>query len=197
METFNELRRLAREKRDTAIKVAKDHYQDTLAEINGLQKSLIPPKPSLNGRPKSDVPLRVEIMDVAPKDSTFTVNDILRGLEFDQSEFARVRTTFDRMIKRGDIKRIQRGRRNIPAVFAVSTFTAVSSGLNDLSQIEAAELVLRELGRPVEFVVLVVEMLSRGYVPVSGNATFKKSLRAAMGRKSQFAVNNGLWSVSS
>ncbi len=194
METFNELRRLAREKRDKAIKAARDHYQETLAEINGLQRTLIEPKPSLLGRPKPDVPLRVEIMDVAPKDSTFTVNDILRSLEFDEPEFTRVRTTFDRMIKRGDIKRIQRGRRNIPAVFAVSSYTAVSSGLNDLSQIEAAQVVLRELGRPVEFVVLVVEMLARGYKPVSSNAVFKKSLRAAMARKEHFSQTNMLWS---
>ncbi len=44
--------------------------------------------------------------------------------------------------------------------------------INDLSQIDAAELVLRRLGRPVD--------LTRLVVPVNGKMGFKKSLRGGV-----------------
>ena len=65
--------------------------------------------------------------------------------------------------------------------------------INDLSQIDAAELVLRRLGRPVDLTRLVVEMLERGFVPVNGKMGFKKSMRSATGRSSRFVEDGGLW----
>jgi len=195
--TFNELRKLARDKRDAAIKTARDEYETTLKEINQLQRTLIPLKPSLKGQPKPEVPLRAEIMNVAPKHSTFTVKDILTLLNLPESEFARVRTTFDRIIKYGEIKRVKRGRRNIPAVFSVSTYGPPTNQLNDLSQIEAAEVVLREIGRPVDLTLLCVEMMERGFEPVAGKGGFKKSLRSAMGRNNKFVEADGTWSMLS
>ncbi len=197
MSTFNELRKLARDKRDATIKLIRGDYQNTLNEINALEKQLIPLKPSLRGQPKPEVPLRVEILEVAPKDSVFTVREILGRLDLDESEFTRVRTTFDRMIKLGSIKRVKRGRAKIPAIFALASYGPPTDELNDLSQIEAAEVVLREIGRPAEIVVLAVEMTERGYVPVNGKATFVKSLRAAMGRSDKFVEADGLWHVDS
>ena len=191
--TFKELRKLARDKRDAGIKAVRDEYQTTLNEINRLQRQLIPLKPSLKGQPKPEVPLRAEIMNVAPKHSTFIVRDILTLLELPESDFPRVRTTFDRLIKRGEIKRIKRGRANIPAVFAVSSYRPPKNELNDLSQIQAAEVVLRELGRPVDLTLLCVEMMERGFDPVAGKAGFKKSLRSAMGRSDKFVESDGLW----
>jgi len=189
--TFNELRKLARDKRDSGIKAVRDEYQTTLNDINRLQRQLIPLKPSLRGQAKPEVPLRAEIMNVAPKHSTFIVRDILTLLGLPESDFARVRTTFDRLIKRGEIKRIKRGRANIPAVFAVSSYGPPTNELNDLSQIEAAEVVLRQIGRPVDLTMLCVEMMERGFVPVGGKAGFKKSLRSAIGKSDKFTKSNG------
>jgi hypothetical protein len=191
--TFNELRKLARDKRDAAIKAVRDEYQASLNEINRLQRQLIPPKPSLRGQPKPDVPLRAQIVEVAPKHSTFTVRDILTLLELPDEDFARVRTTFDRLIKRGEIKRIKRGRANIPAIFAVTSYGPPTNELNDLNQIQAAEIVLREIGRPVDLTLLCVEMMERGFEPVAGKAGFKKSLRSAMGRSDKFIENDRFW----
>lgn len=194
--TFNDLRKLARDKRDAAIKAIRDDYQTTLNEINHLQRNLTPLKPSLKGQPKPETPLRTEIMEVAPKHSTFTVKDILALLELPESEFARVRTTFDRLIKRGEMRLIKRGRSSIPAVFATSAYAPEGGTLNELSQIQAAEVVLREIGRPVDLTLLCVEMMQRGYEPVAGKAGFKKSLRSAMGRNTKFTKNSGQWSVA-
>ena len=197
MSTFDELRQQARDKRDRAIKYIKKDYSATLEQINALEKKLVRRKPSLKGRAKPAVPLRVEILDCAPRDSTFTVQDILDRLELPETEFTRVRTTFDRMIKRCEIKRIKRGRRNIPAVFAVYEYGPPTNELNDLSQIEAAELVLRRMGRPVELTTLAVEMLERGYEPVNGRQGFVKSLRSAMGRSVSFNEVDKRWVVGS
>ena len=194
--TFNELRKLARDKRDKSIQSSRYQYQSTLDNINTLEKQLIEPKPSLKGRPKPAVPLRADIMEVAPKDSVFTVNDILKLLDLDESEFTRVRTTFDRMIKFGEIKRIKRGRQGVPAVFAVSTYGPPTNELNDLSQIEAAEIVLREIGRPITLTALCVELMERGFEPVNGKATLKKNLRSAIGRSDKFTEDNGYWGVT-
>ena len=64
--TFNELRKIAREKRDAAIKAVRDDYQNALADINRLQRQLIPLKPSLKGQPKPKVSMRVQIMEAVP-----------------------------------------------------------------------------------------------------------------------------------
>ena len=41
---------------------------------------------------------------------------------------------------------------------------------------------MKELGEPVDMTTLVVEMLERGYEPVTDEKTLKKSLGAALGR---------------
>ena len=79
MKQFNELRELARAKRDDAIKDARKAYQSELEQINELESRLKPRKPGPKGRPKPAVPLRVKIMDVAPNDSTFTLATILKA----------------------------------------------------------------------------------------------------------------------
>jgi hypothetical protein len=158
MNDFSEMRRLAREKRDDAIKAARLEYEVTLGEINGLQKRLTK-KPSQKGKPKPIVPMRVLILDVVPHDSTFTVSELTKRLERPETDENLIRATLSKMLKRGNIKRIRRGRNNIPALFAVASYGPDDIGLNGLTQIEAAEIVLRELGRPVTLTQLVVEML--------------------------------------
>lgn len=196
MNTFNELRKLAREKRDQQIESIRNEYEATLDSIKKLEKQMITPKPSLRGRPKPAVPMRVEIMEVVPKDSTFTAQEVLAWLDLDDSEFTRVRTTIYRMIKLGEIKRVRRGRSNIPAIFAVSTYGPPTNQLNELSQIEAAEVVLREIGRPVDLTLLCVEMMQRGFEPVGGKAGFKKSLRSSLGRSKRFFCQDRCWTIT-
>ena len=183
MDDFSEMRRLARAKRDEAFKAARLEYEATLESINDLQKRLTK-KPSLKGRPKPIVPLRVQIMDVIPTDRTWTVYELLKWLDRPETDKPMVRTTLDRLRKRGDIRRLRRGRNNIPALFAVKDYGPEDLGLNDLSQIEAARLVMAELGRPVDLTTLVVEMMERGYEPVTDERALRKSLGAAMGRNS-------------
>ena len=191
MSQFDDLRQLARDKRDTAIDAAKSEYHKELLSINALEKKL-GRKPSLKGRPKPITALRVEIMEAIPTDRNFTVYDVLESLGMADTEKARVRTTFDRMINRKEIKRVRRGRKGNPALFAVWDFGPIPSELNDMSQIKAAETVLRDLG-PSTLVELVVAMCERGYVAVSGKQTLARSLKSAMYHKSDFVCDDGKW----
>ncbi len=163
MDDFSEMRRLARAKRDEAIKTARLEYEATLESINDLQKRLTK-KPSLKGKGKPIVPLRVQIMDVIPTDRSWTVYELLKWLDRPETDKPMVRTTLDRLRKRGDIRRLRRGRNNIPALFAIAGYGPEDLGLNALSQIEAAKVVLADLGSDVSPTVLVVEMLERGYM---------------------------------
>ena len=185
MNNFSELRQLARDKRDAAIAAIKSEYRKELAEINKLEKSLTK-KPGLKGRPKPKIPLWTRIMDVVPTDANFTVDDVLRLLDLPASDKSLIRTTFDRLMQKHLIKRLRRGRKNNPATFAVTEFGPPTNPLNDMSQVEAAETVLRELAKPLQLVELAVEMMERGYEPVGDPLTFKKSLGAAMNKSNRF-----------
>ena len=65
MNDFNQMRELARAKRDEAIKTARLEYEATLESINHLQKRLTK-KPSQKSKSKPIVPLRVLIMEAVP-----------------------------------------------------------------------------------------------------------------------------------
>lgn len=196
MDKFSELKRLARDKRDGSIAAVRAAYREELAAIKSLQKSLTE-KPSLVGRPKPEVPMWSRIMDVVPRDANFTVPELLSLLDLPASETPRVRTTIDRLINRRELKRVQRGRRGTPALFAVESFGPQVNPLNDMSQIDAAEKVLHDTGKPMTLVMLVVTMLENGYSPVSGNLKLKKSLGAAMGRHERFVETSGEWQLRS
>lgn len=193
MDNFSELKQLARDKRDAAIAAVKAEYRKELVSINELQKSLTE-KPSLKGRPKPEVPMWAQIMDVVPTDANFTVPELPDLLNLPASETPRVRTTIDRLINRRELKRIRRGRRGTPALFAVDSFGPPTNPLNDMSQIDAAEAVLRSAGRPMTLTELVVDMLERGYEPVSGKLKLRKSLGATMTRSVQFVRQGEKWS---
>ena len=194
MDAFDKIRKQARDKRDAAIQQARAVYRIELAEINSLQKR-VNRKPSLKGQPKPAVPMREQIMKVAPTNANFTVQDILDRLGLPPKEKARIRTTFDRLINRGQLKRIRRGRNDVPALFARIEFGPPVNPLNDMSQIKAAETVLREVG-PCDLTTLVVAMLDRGYLPASNAATLRKSLQSAFHHsEGRFSLCCGAWSL--
>jgi|GEM_PF-4327911 len=192
MDAFNELRQEARERRDAEIEKIKVAYRSELAEINALAKRMTR-KPSLKGQSKPTVPLREQIMEVAPHDETFTVYDILERLKLAVSEKPRVRTTFDRLMQRKEIKRVRRGRKDVPAIFARHDFELEVSPLNQMSQIEAAATVLREIG-PSDITTLIVAMQYRGFTPLCSLRGLRKSLRSALGSNPDlFSQIKGKW----
>ena len=193
MNHFSELRKLARDKRDEAIQAARTVYQNELDSINSLEKKLNR-KPSLKGRPKPKTPMHVEIMNVVPTDANFTVVELLGWLGLPDSEKARVRTIIDRLMRHHQLKRVRRGRRDRPALFSVMDFGPPLNPLNDMSQLDAAAAVLRDVGRPLSLTDLIMELKERGYVPINGDRALVKSLGREMGRKDEFYKEGGKWS---
>ena len=96
-------------------------------------------------------------------------------------------------MRQHQVKRVRRGRRGTPALFAVADFGPPLNPLNDMSQIDAAEAVLRDVGRPLSTTELVLEMKERGYLPVNGDRALAKSLGREMGRRKGFQNFDGKW----
>ncbi|MEM7478422.1 MAG: hypothetical protein AAF483_25850 [Planctomycetota bacterium] len=182
MDRFSELRKLAREKRDAAILAARDEYHEALQEIAMLEKRLKPRKPSLKGRKKPKVPMRVRIMDVVPRDRNFTLAELLELLGLPERESTAVRATLDRLKKRGEIVQVRRGKGHKVALWAVKEFGEEVNVLNQMSMIEAARQVQTELEVPT-LMELCVAMLDRGYQPGTDLQTFRKSLQQILGRQ--------------
>jgi hypothetical protein len=80
MEAFNQLRTIARAKRDRIIEQARTDCEKSLAAIESLERELSS-KPDPTGRTKS---LRAYIVNAIPTDRPFTSRDILQALETTQ-----------------------------------------------------------------------------------------------------------------
>lgn len=182
MKDFDELRRLARDKRDSAIKDARNECRVTLEEINALQKRLLA-KPSQKGKPRPRVSMSQKILNVIPTDREWTVLELLAWLKLPKTDKNHVRAYLGKMQKAGSIKQIRRGKNNVEALFAVADFESASSELNAMTQLQAARHVMADIGNEVDVVTLAVTMCERGYRPAAkNNREFVKSLRSSLRR---------------
>ncbi|MBM79939.1 MAG: hypothetical protein CMJ78_05015 [Planctomycetaceae bacterium] len=149
MTAFDELKRQAAAKRDAAIREARKEYRETIRSLDGLRCKLAPKK-----RKRSSVPLHERILQVIPTDACFTVSDLESWLGLNYSDHDLIRSTLYRMIKRGQIKRMRRSRCREVAMFASVEYGPSVSKWDDMTLVEAAETVLRELGRPISAMAL-------------------------------------------
>lgn len=180
MKDFDELRRLARDNRDAAIKDARNEYRVTLEEINVLQKRLLQ-KPSQKGKPRPRVSMSQKILAAVPTDREWTVNELLAWLKAPKTDKNHIRAMLGKMQKAGSIKQIRRGKNNVEALFAVAGFESASSELNAMTQVQAARRVMAEIGEDVDTMTLAIAMCERGYRPgARSNGEFVKSLRSTL-----------------
>jgi hypothetical protein len=77
MNTFDQLRSIAKSSRDKEVKRARDQYAQTLQDIAGLQLRLAPPPPVERPRTNRTKPLIDVIVDCLPRDRTFCIDDLL------------------------------------------------------------------------------------------------------------------------
>ena len=193
MNHFEDLRNIARTKRDVAIAAIRDQYSSELADINKLEKQL-PAKPSLKGRPKPKKPLRVEIMEVVPVDANFTVPELTKLLNREQTEHAAIRSTLNRLIDRGELKRVRVGRGKRATLYAVAGFGPEPDELANMSLVSAMEHVLQSLGRGVSATELTVALLDRGFQPSGDKRRLNSSVGEALSKRPNFIRHNDLWS---
>jgi hypothetical protein len=224
---FDDLRRLAARKRDLDVREreriillsqeaiaeaqrgideANSNYEKEVAQIDSLEESLAPAVTAVERIPnKREVtrPVIDLICDtLPPRGEVFDLDGIFADLKkrFPDREFNRasVRTLLHRLFKEGVILRVQKGGGSLKvAKYAVPGSDIEFGPFGDLTQIEVAEKLLREL-HPKRFSApqLAEAMLGRGYTPDSDHNQFVSSLQSAMRRKPAiFQENENGWTV--
>jgi DNA-binding transcriptional ArsR family regulator len=192
MEVFNELRKLAREKRDKAIHEAKGAYEATLARIAALEQDLL-------GRDLSSHKTIAACIDsVVPTDRPFTTQDIIAGLEaIDPRRNWRKRSIdshIARLRERGLVRRVRKSQNTSPAVYVRVGVAVEAVPFEDMTLPEVVAKVLSER-QPLRTAELTVAMLEAGYQ----TTMTAKNLRAAVGvvlrKHRRFRETKGTWAV--
>jgi hypothetical protein len=200
MDAINILRQQAAQKRDEAIKVARDEHRQTLRLIDELAMQLFhETQPTRRGHERKR-PIIDLIVDYMPKDRPFAIRELLAKLRkvdpkriFHEPTF---RTLFKRLIDQGRIRKVSKGDRGF-ILWAASECPESDQGpLATVSISNAMESVLRELGplKPVEIVLAVQE---RGYRPDSNRRVLLGTLSTAFKRNSDRfqQLDDGRWST--
>ncbi|MEX2187324.1 MAG: hypothetical protein WD875_11035 [Pirellulales bacterium] len=116
MREFNQLRALARGKRDKIVAAARADYEATLVQIAKLEQDLLG---KVSSRYRK---ISAAIESVIPSDRTFTTADILAGLEaMDPGRVWRKRSIdshLSRLRERGLVKRLRKATLRERAVYA-------------------------------------------------------------------------------
>jgi hypothetical protein len=112
MDTFDALRRQARERRNAAIALARAEYRQAIHQIDELQRGLGCGYKRVS-RSKSQ-PLQDLIMSLVPKDQTFTTNDMVAWMKarhpLRNFNVPTIRTIIPQLGERGLIRRVSYGR---------------------------------------------------------------------------------------
>lgn len=118
---FQQIKADAAAKRDAAIKKAKAEYRATIKQIGELQARLTGPRE--RGRKNARIRLIDIVFDNLPTDRAFSYADVAGIIEsvptardYAQSS---INMTISRLLKAGDIKRVQYAKHNKPALFAL------------------------------------------------------------------------------
>ena len=196
MNAFNELRRLAAEKRDNSIHRAKAEYQTALTRISELDQ-MIQGKFS-PGR----VSVSKAIDMVLPKDRPFTTADVMAGLQaLDPNRTWRERSInnyMSQLRKRGEVKRLRRNGINRHALYVKAGVEVPELPFQDMLFVEVIEAVLVATGKPMTTTEIVVTALELGYQTEQSNKHFSNHTRTTLrDNPCRFEKTNKKWAISS
>jgi len=196
MDAYDQLRKVAREKRDQAILEARLECQRTLHTIKAL-RARITDKPLIEGGVAVDEPKRRKLIDiiceVVPKGYAFTMVELQDWVQ--QSEPGRtvdrdtLRTLIHTLKNEGVVRRVARTGRN------AVTWEYVKPRSRELAfeamlLPDAAAVVLRDTG-PLRIMELVTALQKRGYRTDAQPRTLLAAAGAALRRNPErFAVDS-------
>jgi hypothetical protein len=192
MNSFSELRRQAREKRDKAINIANDIYSATLTRIAALEQDLTGHNPSTH-RTLSDC-----INNAMPFDRPFTTIDVMAALEgMDPTRAWRklsINNHMGRMRRAGIIRRLRRPSGKQPAQY-------VRLGVQvEPSPCEGKTLtdVLLELlpGKAMTLTELAVTVLEAGFPTKMKARGMRCAIGQAVRKDRRFAREGGKWALA-
>lgn len=193
--TFAELRELAANKRDEAVRVAEAEYAAALQRIASLECNLFDDsrKPvrrlgdSINGL----------IMEVVPTDSVFTVDQIvglIRTVHPNRRFKKRtVQLNIGQLCTNGTLKLVTPSRGPRPATYALAGLD-VAIEPPQRSYGDWAEFILRRANRPMRAIEILMGMRDAGFTPPDGRERAMRNLVRALQRDSKrFVVDNADW----
>ncbi|MDP6558243.1 MAG: hypothetical protein QGG71_26505 [Pirellulaceae bacterium] len=191
MKEFSALRTKARERRDKAIKRARDEYAETLVRIANLEQDLV-------GRDSSThLKISEAIERVIPDDRTFTTVDVIAGLEaLDPGRVWRKRSIdnhISRLRDKGLVRRIKKSKNTEPAVYARMGVEVEAVPFEDMT---LPEVIAATLAEPMTQTELVVAIMEAGY----DTTMSRRALRDAVGMelrkaRKRFSADHGKWSL--
>ncbi len=199
MDALDLLRKQALQKRNEAIKAAREEYQRNLRTISELGLRLGQPVKTARGTTAKRI-ISDLILDYMPKDRPFSLReviDILRkqcpGRRFQEPT---VRTKFKRIIDAGRVRKVRKGDNGYMLWAAPECVIESAGPMATMSLPDAAEYVLRDRGpmRPVEIILAVQEL---GHRTDGDQRTVLTSLSQALKRhKHRFVCDyDGKWST--
>jgi hypothetical protein len=203
MDHYLALRQQAAIKRDEAMAHARRVYRDDIEAIETLEKR-IPPTTAQRANVRPGRTLNtVELMKtLIPPDQPFQLADMLRWLyevrKGEKFREATVRTYLSRLASQGVIRKLYKTGTN-GSLWASTGTTATTGGIETLCISDVVELILKEEGKPLRVLELVVGMQARGYRQKSSPTTLARSIRDMFKRyPGRFAEGEkGRWSAVS
>ena len=195
MNAFNELRKLAADKRDKAIHRAKAEYDIALTRISELDQ-MIQGKFS-PGR----IPVSKAIDMTLPDDRPFTTHDVMAGLKaLDPKRDWRQRSIdnyMSQLRKRGDVKRLRRNGINRHALYAKPNVVVPNMPFTDMLLVDVIETVLKRANKPLTQTEIVVLMLEMGYETEQTPKYLRNHVGTTMRKHVRFKVNRAKrWCVA-
>lgn len=188
MQAFNELRKRARDKRDKAIALIRQDYDQTLARIAALEQDIL-------GRDLSTHRTISSCINAAiPNDRPFTIPDVLHALEAaDPRRVWRKRSIenhMSRLRERGVVRRLRKHRGVESAVYVCNGVDVEAEPFEDKT---LSDVVAEVLGnRRMTITELAVAVLEAGYVTTMNDRTLRTSIGVIL-RKGAFKLEGGKW----
>ena len=175
---IQQLKQQAVSKRDKAIAAAKEEYNKTLQLISEIDSRLIGKRERKNSRTGKPTLIQM-IFENLPDDRAFSQSDVAGILDaHSERKYAKnsINMTISRMLKAGDIKRVQFAKHDKPALYALPDVEVETEKtmLQWAQQVDGWETM-----EPVE---LMVKMTEIGYQMESEPRQAVRSLKRELGK---------------
>lgn len=185
MDAIKILRQRAADKRDAAVKAARDEFKRTARLIDQLAESVGPdPAPVRRRGPNRPKPIIELIEAVIPRDKPFTVADLMAALKAAEPgraiHVATVRSFIPRLTERGVFRKVCRGLGG-HVYYAAPECQTNYGPLEAMNIVDAARYILEERG-PLTSAEIIVTLKERGYRPDDDPRGLLRTLRYAFKR---------------
>jgi hypothetical protein len=198
MDAFISLRQQAADKRDAAIKVARNEFRATLRQIEQLRFTLGDAIPTPRDNGARTIPAIV--LEVMPRDKTFTVEDIMKRLAVAeparQFKIGSVRIVLRDLSGQGRLRKVCRTVGGI-VHWAHPDCDVAYGPIDAMTIVDAARQVLEESG-PLSPTEIVVNLKERGYREDADPRMLLQTLREAIKRNREKFVKSdgGKWALA-